>query len=114
MGDALEIAIQTAKNFEKALIMSNMTPNKVYQTKVYLKDIPKNKDLSEFLLEIIENSKKFTTHLISSRVFTIENDGRGEFIKLSCGYYDGRLDLNEVYVPFTANFDDYLTVTSKK
>ena len=110
MREELEDAVIIANNFEKALITANIASNKVYWTTVYLKDIPQNKDLSEFLIEMVENSKKFTSNSIGFREFTLEEDSISPFIKLSVGFNDGRGVSGGFYIPYTSSFEDYLGI----
>lgn len=110
MREQLENEVNIANSFEKAIITSKITPNITYWTKVYLKDIPNDNDLSEFLLQMLENSKKFTTNEISSRVFTIEEDSISPFIKLEVTFSNGGRSSGEFHVPFNATIEDYIGI----
>lgn len=116
MINPLEDAIILTNSFEKSIIRTNMTPNKSYSTKILVSELPHLKsfdDFSQFLIEMVENSKSYTTEFISSREFSIDTTENGVYLKLTVDFYNGKGGFNFFSVPFRATIEDYIGIVEK-
>jgi len=111
--NSIQEAIDWVNKFEANLVQPNITQFKSFTSSIPASAIKETDDIIEFLQNRLKLSQSFTSSVIKSKIFTLEDDKIVLTVEFQPTFSSISRDSVRVYINNMSSLDDYLVVTEK-